>query len=797
MLSDLRFAFRSLGRNRSFTLVTVLTLALGIGSAAAIFSVTDRILFRTSKFPENVFLIGGHNDRTPFMLYRSDFMARAYAAQNNVVAEFSKAAFMNGNIVLDGQPVETAWNGVGAGFFTMLGIAPALGRGFLPGEDIEGADHVVVVSHQFWRNHLGGRPDALGRKITVGDAVCTVVGVLREAQTLPAFCPNDVFRPLTYPINPEEPWQPYLYLLGRLRPGITRAQAEQGLQAIKVDVPAIARSYWFNDRPVLSSLTEVNKTYRPEIYWLVFGAVGFLYGIACLNASNLMLVRVLGQQRELSIRLALGGGRWRIIRLLAIESVTLALLGSLAGLLVANWIFPLLLGVAGNTDLTQGGATWSLGWRAVGVMALLTITTSLLIVIVPAFRIFRSEISSSLKEGGAALGESRSLARLRNVFVVLQVAFAIILLAGSGLMIRSIHNLQKVDLGFDPANRVKVQLGFPLDYPSAAEPRLARLRQIEAELRRVPGVGAVGFGINILLPGYYIPDYVVEGPDRRPIKAAMARFAAGFQDASGLALKRGRWLTRTAGQEVMVNESLARACWPGQDPVGQFLRTVNTSADRGPDWKGWVVAGVVSDVRSTVRDIPGNYFYWPEGYWPSDYDTFIVRLAGNYNEAIASLIRRQLYSFDSRIVVNQILPLSRLRDTELWAERMADSVLQVLAGIALVLTVVGIFSVLAYTVDRRKGEFGVRLAMGATRRDLAELVMRRGLFLTFIGVVLGNVGALALTRYLQSLLFETSALDPWTLAMVGLILLLSSTLACVVPSWRASKVDISRLLRSE
>jgi len=354
-----------------------------------------------------------------------------------------------------------------------------------------------------------------------------------------------------------------------------------------------------------------------------------------------------------------------------------------------------------------------------------------------------------------------------------------------------------VDLGFDPANRVKVQLGFPLDYPSAAEPRLARLRQIEAELRRVPGVGAVGFGINILLPGYYIPDYVVEGPDRRPIKAAMARFAAGFQDASGLALKRGRWLTRTAGQEVMVNESLARACWPGQDPVGQFLRTVNTSADRGPDWKGWVVAGVVSDVRSTVRDIPGNYFYWPEGYWPSDYDTFIVRLAGNYNEAIASLIRRQLYSFDSRIVVNQILPLSRLRDTELWAERMADSVLQVLAGIALVLTVVGIFSVLAYTVDRRKGEFGVRLAMGATRRDLAELVMRRGLFLTFIGVVLGNVGALALTRYLQSLLFETSALDPWTLAMVGLILLLSSTLACVVPSWRASKVDISRLLRSE
>lgn len=797
MLFDLRFAFRSLTRNRSFTLVTVLTLALGIGSAAAIFNVTDWILFRAAKFPNDVFLIAGQNDNIPFIPSRSDFLTRAYEGQNNVVAEFAKAATMTGNIVIDGQPVATNWGGVSTGFFPMLGIVPSLGRGFLPGEDVEGRDRVVVVSHRFWQRHLGGSRDALGRKITVGDAVCTVVGVLREAQTLPAFSPNDIFRPLTYRVDPEQPWLPALYLLGRLRPSVTREQAQQALQAVKVEWPASVRQYRLNDRPVLHSLTEVNQIRRSEIYWMMLGAVGFLYAIACLNVSNLMLVRVLGHRREFSIRLALGGGRWRIIRLLAIESVLLALLGSLAGLLVTNWIFPLLLGAANNSAFSSDSSTWTLSWRAVGVMSLLTIVTSLLIVAIPSFRILRSDISAGLKDGGTAAGESPALARLRGAFVILQAAFAIILLAGAGLMIRTIHNLKKVDLGFDPAGRAKVQLGFPLDYPSAWEPRLARLREIQAQLTRIPGVRAAGFGMDMILPGYYFPTYIIEGPEGRPIKAAMTGFGIGYQDASGLTLKRGHWLTQAWGKEIMVNESFARACWPDKDPVGQLVRPVNSSTAHEPGWTGWVVAGVVGDVRSTMREQPGNYLYGPEGWGPSDFDTFVVRLSRNYDEAIAGLIRRELYAFDSRIVVHQIVPLGQLRDTTLWAERMTDSVLKMLAGIALALTIVGIFSVLAYTVDQRKTEFGVRMALGATRRHLVKLVLRRGMVLTLIGVVLGSGGALMLTRYLQSLLFETSAQDPWVLGMVGLLLLLTSLLACILPARRATKVNIARLLRSE
>ncbi len=797
MLSDFRFALRTLARNRSFTLVAVLTLALGIGSAASIFSVTDWILFRASKFPDDVFLIGGRNDQAPSMPVRMDFMARAYAEQTGAIAEYAKAARLTGNIVIDGQPVATSWTGISSNLFPMLGVAPALGRGFLPGEDVEGADQVVVVSHEFWRRHLGGRIDALGRKITVGDDVCTVVGVLREAQNLPAYFYNDVFRPLAYRVDPAQPWLPSLFLLGKVRPGFTRQQAEQSLAAARFDVPAILRQFIVNDHPVFSSMGEVNQIMRPEIYWVMLGAVGFLYAIACLNASNLMLVRMLGQRRELSIRLALGATRWRIIRLLAVESVTLAVLAALAGLLVANWFFPLLLSAAGSSAFAPNWTSWTLGWRVVGVMGLLTVATSLLIVAIPAFRISRAEIYSGLKEGGATLGESPALARLRGVFVILQAAFAVILLAGAGLMIRTFHQLQKVDLGFDPAGRAKVQLGFPSDYPLEPEGRLARLREIQAELQRVPGVRAVGFGSDVLLPGYYFSQFTIEGPEGRPLKASMLGFNIGFQDASGLKLKRGQWLKQTMGNEVLVNEAFARACWPGKDPVGQFLRPVSGVSGPPGDWKGWVVAGVVGDVHSTLRDGPEYYIYSPEGWAPSNFNTFIVRLSRDYDEAFAGLIRRTLYTYNPRIVVSEIRPLTGVRDNQLWAERMANSVLKVLAGIALLLTVVGMFSVLAYTVDRRMGEFGVRMAMGATRLDLVQLVLRRGVLLTFIGIALGLGGTLALTRYLRSLLFETSTQDPWVLAAVGGTLLITSVLACAVPARRASKVDITRLLRSE
>lgn len=798
MFSDFRFALRSLGRARGFTLVTVLTLALGIGSAAAIFSVTDWILFRAAKFPDDVFLVGGQNDQAPFMPVRFDFMTRAYAEEKRAVTALGKASQQQGNIVIDGQPVATSWVGVTSNLLPMLGISPRIGRGFLPGEDAEGSDHVVIVTDWFWRMHLGGKEDALGRKIVVGDAVCTVVGILGEQQNFPPYLYSAMYRPLTYRVNPAQPWDPQFFTFAKLAPGVTAEQAQAALRGAKVDVPESIRAYIANDRVVLNSMAQLNQLARPEIYWVMVGAVGFLYAIACLNASNLMLVRLLGQRRELSIRLALGGGRWRIVRLLSVESLTLAVLAGLAGLLVANWLFPLLLSATGSPGGgSRNWASWTLGWRVVGVMGLLTVLTSLLIALIPAVRVLRSDINAGLKDGGAALGESRALARLRGGLVVLQAAFAVILLAGAGLMIRTFANFQKVDLGFQAEAIAKVYVGFSPGYPAEWEPRLIRLREIQAEFTKLPGVKAAGFGSDVLLPGYYFPSHTLEGPGGRPVKASLGNFNLGFQDVAGLRLRRGRWLTGSRDSEVVVNESLARALWPGQDAVGQVVRPMPNTAGWTPDHKGWIVAGVVGDIRATMREAPGNFFYGPEGWTPANFNTFIIRLSRPFDVAFADSLRRRVYAFDPRIVVHQVLSLGEYRDQQLWAERMANSVLKVLAGIALLLTVVGIFSVLAYTVDRRMNEFGVRLALGATRRDLVGLVMKRGLVLTLLGVGLGLGGAVALSRFLRTMLFETTGNDPWVLGLVGVVLLATSCLACVLPARKATKVDITRLLRSE
>lgn len=796
MFSDLRFALRALARNRSFTGVTVLTLALGIGSAAAIFSVTDWILFRASAFPADVFLIGGRNDATPSMPVRFDFMARAYAGQSEAIADLAKSASMTGNVVIDGQPVAAGWLGVSTNLLPMLGITPALGRGFLPEEGREGGGQAIIVNHSFWRRHLGGRIDALGRTIIVGDQPCTVVGVLREAQNLPAYLYHEIYRPLSYRVNPAQPWLPSLFLWARLPAGVSRDQALRALDAVKLDVPAPLRPFIVNDHPVLTSLDEVNQLMRVETYWVMVGAVGFLYAIACLNASNLMLVRMLGQQRELCIRLALGGGRWRIIRLLATESAILAGAGSLLGLLLANWFSPLLLRAAGSSAPVDWGS-WHMDTRVLVMLGLLSVITSLAVVLIPAVRVLRTDIQSGLKDGGAALGESRALTRLRGTFIIMQAAFAVILLAGAGLMTRTFHQLQQVDLGFDPDRRVKLQLGFPDDFPLAPEPRLARLREIQTELQRIPGVTAVGFGCDVMLSGYYVPQFSFERPGGAQLRASMLGFSADFHEASGFTLKRGRWLSPESTNEVLVNEAFARTVWPGQEAVGQLLRPVGDGHFGPPDWKGWVVAGVVGDVRTTVRAAPEYHLYSPERWAPYNFNTFILRLSRDYDEALAGGIRRKLYDHNPRLVVTQITPLAQARNRQVWAEQLADSVLKLLAGIALVLTVVGLFSVLACTVDQRMNEFGVRLALGATRRNLTQLVLTRGLSLTFTGLLLGLAGAFALTRFLRSLLFETSAHDPRVLVAVAALLLLTSVLACAGPAVRAARADVSRLLRSE
>ncbi|MBI2496521.1 MAG: ABC transporter permease [Opitutae bacterium] len=802
MLSDFRYVLRTLLRNRGFTLVTVLTLALGIGSGGAIFSATDWILFRRSQTPDGVYLLGGQRDQLGFTPARLDFMVQAYKETKGAISALEIASNQVGNVVVEGQPVDTNWLTISPGLFPMLGITLWRGRGFVPGDAIAGVDQVVIISHKFWKDHLGGREDALGQKIRLGDSVCVVIGILKEAQEFPGFLYRGIYRPLIFRPDPAQPKPEPYYCFARLVSGVTREQAQEALRAAKFDIPTHMRSYFGADRVGIVSMPELlNKYARPEIYRMLLGAVGCLYLIACLNASNLMLVRMLGMRRELGIRLALGGGRLRVIRLLALESSALAEVSAVLGLLVANWIFPLLLSSLDGSDSVGWSLTeWTLDWRVIGVMAGLTVLTGFVISIIPAVRVLRADINAGLKEGGATLGESRALARLRGVHVVLQAAFAVILLAGAGLMIRTFENFQKVELGFDSDCLIKMAVDFPPGKNDGSdwEASLTRWRGLQAEIRREPGVRSVGFGQDVVLPGWYAPSVDLFGPGDRIVRAAMGNFNIGYHETTGIRLKQGRWLDKPQGNEILVNETLARALWPEmKNPVGQFVRLKDGSPVAHPELKGWEVVGVVADIRSTMRDAPGNYIYSPEAWGAGSVSTFVVRLDREYNPVTADALRRRVYASNPQIIVQWIYSVNERRDQQLWAENKANAVFRILAAIALLLAVIGVFTVLAYSVDRRMNEFGVRMALGAMPGDLVRLVMARGVALMLIGLVLGLGGALALTRFLQNLLFETSALDPRVLSSVAGLLLVAAVLACLLPARRAAKVDVSKLLRSE
>jgi putative ABC transport system permease protein len=793
MLSDIRYVARSLGRSKQFAFVTILTLALGIGAAAAIFRAVDWVLFRASAFPAGLYAIGTTDKSGQTNNYCIDAQVRAYREQSNVFQEWCLGSSRQANISIAGSPVATYSVEVSADFFPMFGIVPALGRGFVPGEDVEGRNQVVVISDNFWRSHFAGSPDVLGQKFVVGGTVCTVVGVLKKNQSLPPFFWAEVFRPLAYTVNPAIPWDPSVFGIVRLQPGVTRATAEASLARAKVNWPANWNPFSHDDKPTLTPLTEFNRWNHPEIYWMLFGAVGFLYGIACLNTTNLLLVRQLGRKRELSIRLGLGGSRWGIIRILLIESLSLSVISSIFGLLVANWLGVLFAALGGNKLKLDWSSLVGIDWRTFAVLAGVTVLTSVAIVVVPAVGLWRLDIQDGLKHGGGAIVESRRLARLRGGLVVLQVAFAIILLTGAGLMVRTFRKLQNVKLGFETDHRVKVLLDFPEGYLSSNDARIGLVHRLQDCLRHLPNVADVGFGSDNLMAGYYSPYQPIKAGDGTTIKVVMDTFSPNYREVAGIVLKHGQWLDATSQSDVIINESFARRLFGDHDPIGQPVRPEGAPKE----WKGWTVVGVLGDLRETVRAAPGYHVFFAPTWAAWSVRSFILRLTHDSDEAFEGTVRRAIYQFDPEIVTMAVTLLAEARDRQMYNEHFALSVLEVLSAIALFLTVVGLFSVLAYTVDRKMNEFGVRLALGATARDLMTLIIGRGVLFTGIGIVGGIAGAMALTRFLQSLLYETPTYDPVVLGAVAVLLMLAAIAASTVPALRASRADVSRLLRAE
>jgi len=647
---------------------------------------------------------------------------------------------------------------------------------------------VALISDHLWRKSFHASPEVLGRQIVVNQQTYSIIGVLPAGPIFPGPT-GDVYCPLVLKVDLAQPFEPWLFAVGRLQAGVTREQATAALSTVKIaGLPQWAESFFSQDRPKVGPVL----SFSTKPYWLMLAGGVLLYVSACLNAMNLMFARLLGRQRELGIRLALGGSHWQVARLLLIESMGLA---SIAGVVVAlgwRWFFVPLSGLlTGGNFIWETADFWPTFYVALGTASTLGLVAGAMVAIVPVWRLLRTEVDAALKDGGPGYGESRRMAGLRNVLVVLQAAFAVILLAGMGLMVRSFERLHQIDIGFEPAGKVKVIVIFPHGYAPEPEARLQLFERIAERLKAQPGVKDVTYGAPALLDGEYQGEQLklTDGTVRTVAGHAVA---ANYAQVVGLTLVQGRWFAPRRGNdvfpiEVVINETMAHQIFDGRDPLGQTL-----------PGRPYLVVGVVHDVRGVVREPVGSHYYWPVWRSPQSAQGLVLRMETDPPAEFTGIVQRAVYAVEPKIIVPSVYSLGEwIGRTAIQPEKFAYTILRGVTPIGLGLAATGLFSVLAYNVETRRKEFGVRLALGARPGDLHQLVMRRGLATAAFGVALGIASALGLTRYMQSLLFETTPYDPIVYGGVALVLLGAAALACWLPARRAAMVDPVIALRAE
>jgi predicted permease len=792
---DLGFTIRSLWRARGFSVTVIGTLVLGIGVATMVFKLVAPALLLPYSFPhsEELFLVGqrdqGGQDKIlrPFIF---GVQFQAYRDQTSVFRGYAVLHMDLVNVVIAHEPSMVSLYQISPDFFPTLGIQAALGRTFLPEEFSEDRRRVVVISDVFWRTRFNADPNVLGQTLIIDRDPCTIVGVLRPGQMWPVYFDHgEIFQPMApLRVDPANPHTGALFVLGRIQPGISREQACDALaRTVLPELSPTAARFFERQRPDLVSLRDLRI---PDKHTGVLVAAGLLlYLTAGLNAVNLMLVRLLGRRQELSIRLALGGSRGRIMRLLALESAGLALLAGIVVMVAAKWLFPSLLFLI--TRQESAGSPL-LNWSVFGCIAGLSILASLGVAILPAIRLAKANLQPALKSGGSGGGESRGLARLRGTLVILQSALAVILLSGAGLMIRSFEKIHATDLGINPVGLFKVRLIFPAGPAPDQNARLQLFDRLRVHLGVLPGVKGVTFGEDTVLTGGFWGREQVELSDGTYLPTTGSFVAADFYRVAGLTLRKGRWFSEDRSQnEVVVSETMAKALYGARDPIE---KTFKLKAYPNLTYR---VVGVARDVRESVRSPSGMRFYAPCWWYPPLISTLVLRLEREPGPEFAGLVRHAIYEFDPGLLAYDVTSFSEVVENSLWSELFAYKILKVLAAIALGLAMVGIFATVAYTVNCKQREFGVRLALGARPVDLHRLVLRRSLLLAVVGVAIGLGAASGLTRYMQSLLYETTPFDPLVHGMVAVLLLAAAVLACWLPARRAAKVDPIVALRAE
>jgi predicted permease len=802
---DLRFAGRQLLKSPGFTLVAVLTLALGIGATTAIFSVVYGVVLRPLPFgaPERLvrpyFVTPQGEKQGAFSV--PNFLD--WRAASHALADAAPAHGGTLNLSGDGAEPErlpAAW--VGANYFKVLGIRPLAGRTFAPGEDRPGAPRAAIVSEKLWRQRFGGDPGLVGRSVTLNGQPYSVVGILKAGVQLPAAA--DVWVPMVFaPEEMKERGAVFFAGIARLAPGATlrQAQAEADVigRRLSTQYPEANASY-FKTMTLTPLQDSMVGDVRKKLL-LLLGAVGLVLLIACANVANLLLVRAAAREGEIVIRVALGAGRARIIRQLLTESLVLALAGGAAGVALAAWVTRALIamGPRGIPRLDQVGIDGAALLFALGISLL----TGLLFGLAPALQTSRTDLSGVIREGTRG-SKGRAGTRARSALVVVEMALAVVLLAGAGLLIRSFQRLQEVDPGFKPARVVTFNLSLPESrYSDNAKLRAFTSGLLE-RMQGLPGVDAAGatvYGmpfagqVNVL-------DFTIAGRPPLPVgKEEAIRVAAATPDyfeAMGIRTVRGRTFSPRdrdgAPRVVVINETAAHHFFPNEDPLGHRV-DLGLRVDGVP--QGGEIVGIVADVKQDAMEQKVDpQLFLPYDQVPMESLAVVLRSTAD-PQAVAAAVQAKVRELDPDLPVYGLQPMSGLVATATSQSRFYMLLLGGFAAIALVLAAVGIYGVIAYAVRQRTQEIGIRMALGASRDRVLRMVVTQGLALALAGAAVGLAGAFLATRGMRSLLYEVSASDPTTYAGVALVLLAVAAVAAYLPARRASMTEPQLALKGE
>lgn len=803
-MNDIRYAIRQLFKNPGFSIIAIVTLALGIGANTAIFSVVNAVLLRPLPYahPEQlVQVFGTQSQLAEAPCSPANFLD--WKERNEAFAGI--AAYTNEGYNLTGSNTPERLRGtrVSADFFSLLGVQPILGRAFTAEDDQEGRDEVVILSHQVWQRRFGSDPSIIGRSLLLNNKNRTVLGVM-PARFSFGDSRIDLWTPIAFSAEEKTTRDTnYIYVVARLKPGVTfdKAQAHMSMLARQQaeQHPKTNTSVGVGLKTLADQLV---GDVRPML-WVLLGAVAFVLLISCGNVANLLLARATDRQKEIAIRSALGASRSRVIRLLLTESVLLALIGGSLGLLLAVWGIDLLVSLK-PTNLPR---LEEIGIDApiFGFTLALSLLTGTAFGLVPALQISKTDLNETLKESSRSASGGRARHRVRSLLVISEVALSLVLLIGAGLMIRSFARLLAVDPGFKPDHVIIANIALPTSKYSKTEQQTDFFEQLMDRVRALPGVQYAAVVNDLPLYGSNSTGFDVEGrPPYLPGHRPLIDFRSASPDyfrAMGIPLLKGRAFTPSdtahSPPVVIVNETMVRKFFGNEDPLG---KRIGLSAPK--DWRE--IVGVIGDIRTHGLDAevrPESFvpiFQNAPGYLTGTISSMsLVARTASDPSALAATIRGQVQALDKDQPVTSVTTLEEYVAESVAQRRFNMLLLGVFAALALILATGGIYGVIAYSVSQRAHEMGIRIALGAHARDIFKLVISQAMLLTIIGIGIGLLGAFALTRLMTSLLYQVSPTDPFIFAALTLLLAFIGLAASYLPARRATKVNPIVALRYE